>query len=185
MRIHSELETILDHLLDTEELQDFVSQLRSGNIAIDPTDPLIAEEGEIDEEKTRNLAAVIKTLKLSERVKLAIFGNQTARGLLIRDSYRQIPLLVLQNGKLTESEVAEFAKNPNLDEQIFRNIAQSSNWMKSPAVKFNLVSNPKTPVDVSLKWIKYLQGRELKVLSRSKSIPQIIATQAKKLMDKE
>ena len=129
------------------------------------------------------LSKLVHDMTIPQKIKLALFGNQTARALLIRDTNRQIPMFVLQNGRLNESEIFDFARNTNLTDQVLRAISSNSEWMKNYATRVAIVSNPKTPIDASLKWIKYLQPADLRRLSKSKNIPQTIATQCRKLSE--
>ncbi len=170
VRIRAELELIMsgnDDIVLPDEL----------------TDP-IDEEIDIDEEEEGTLAAQIREMSIPHKVKLALTGNKLARGLLIRDNNWMVASFVLENGQLTEGEVQEFAKNANLDQLVFRAIASRADWMRSYATKASLVSNPKTPVDVSIKWLKHLKDKDLRNLSKSKGVPQVITTQSRKLVEK-
>ncbi len=130
-----------------------------------------------------SLAFQIREMTIPMRIKLAMFGNKEARALLIRDANRQVPLFVLENPRLSQDEVVEFSRNSNLDHSVFRAISQNGQWMKSPAIKMNLVSNLRVPIDVSVRWFRYLQDKDLKFLARSKNIPGVVATQARKLLE--
>ncbi|MCC6953044.1 MAG: hypothetical protein IT290_02885 [Deltaproteobacteria bacterium] len=135
-------------------------------------------------ESEEQLYKIINDLSIPQKIKLALFGNMSARGLLIRESKnRQIPLFVLQNSRLTDNEIQEFSRNTNLSDQVLREIASNSDWMKNYAVRFNIVSNPKSPIDSSLKWVKYLNMQDLRKLMKSKNIPQVVASQCRKLVD--
>ena len=141
---------------------------------------LIEERGEVGEQ----ILADIKKLTVPQRIKLAIFGNRGVRGQLIRDSNRMVQICVLNNPRLAEEELAEYARNTQIDETVIRKIANTPTWMKIYAVKFALVSNPKTPVDISIKLLKLLQNKDIQRLSKSKNVPQVLATHALKLLEK-
>ncbi len=125
----------------------------------------------------------IGKMSVPEKVKVALLGNSTCRLLLIRDPNRMVQLIVLQNPRLTPGEVEEFSKNSNLSDAVLRAIADNKNHVKSYTVKVHLVSNPKTPIDVSLKWLPHLRVGELRKLAKSKSVPQVIATAARKRVE--
>ena len=130
--------------------------------------------------------ASIDKLTIPQKVKLALFGNHTARMYLIRDnSSRQIPLFVLKNPRITDGEILEFAKNANLDGSVHRSIAANSQWMRTYAMKVAICFNPKVPVDLTLKWIKFLQDKDMKRLSQSKNIAQVVATHCRRLLDQK
>lgn len=143
----------------------------------------IDDDEEIDEEMAQTLAAQVREMTIPEKVKLAMLGNKVARNILIRDVNWMVAGFVLENPKITENEIFEFAKNTNLDDNVFRSISNRPQWVKSYSVKAALVANPKTPVDVSVKWIKHLKDRDLRQLGKSKNIPQVIATQCRKLLE--
>jgi hypothetical protein len=179
----------LDKLYDTLLAEETDDSVRSSIAAVRAVKdninlPVELINEDISEAKEAPLHAQIKEMGIPQKIKLALLGNQMARGLLIRETNKQIPLFVLQNPRLTENEVYEFARNANLNEQVFRTIAGNAQWMKSPSVKYAIVSNPKTPMDVSIKWVKYLQVKELRNLAKSKNIPQVVVTQSRKLLEK-
>lgn len=130
-----------------------------------------------------NLASKVRDMSIPEKIKLAIHGNQSARALLIRDNNKQIPQFVLGNAKITEGEILEFAKNNNLDEMVLRTIANNATWTRNYSIKLALICNPKTPIGISLRWLKLLQDKDLRLLSKSKNIPQVIPTQCRKLLE--
>ena len=122
-------------------------------------------------------------MKLGQKIKTAMLGNMGARAMLIRENSRQIRQAVMKNPRLTENEVYEFAKNSNLDKQVFQMIGNDNTWMKSYAIQVAIVSNPKTPMEISIRWIKYLKDKELRDLSKSRNIPSALATQVRKLLE--
>lgn len=132
------------------------------------------------DESAKDIRAQIAEMTMPQKIKLALFGNSICRGLLILDTNRMIQQFVLKNPKLQQSEVEAFAKNPQLSEWVLRSIADSKTWMKSPSLKYTIVTNPKTPGDVSLKWLRYLNEPDLRRISKSKNLPQLIAVTAKK-----
>jgi len=146
------LEKMFDQALagsDNEEDRAAIGALASGTDGIDLPDSLMNDSEEAVDET--NLQKYISELGIPGKIKLAVFGNKNARALLIRDSNRQVALFVLQNNRLRESEVVDYAKNTNLDEQIHRAIARNPSWTKSYGIKLALVSNPKAPTDVAMK----------------------------------
>ena len=124
----------------------------------------------------------IAEAELPEKVKLAMFGTAVARGLLIRDANKLVQQAVLKNPKLTPQEIESFAKSPNVSEQVLRLIADSRVHMKSSEVKLAIVKNPKTPVDIALKWLRYLQKPDIKDISRSRNVSNVVSTSAKRLL---
>ncbi len=146
----------------------------------------VVQSGEAPEKPGEDsLLKQIKEMTIPQKIKLALFGNQTARTILLRDSNRIIPMFVLDNPKITDNEIVEISKNNQLDEQILRSIGNNLQWMKSYQIKFNLVCNAKTPLDISLRWLKFIKDKDLRQLARSKSVPQVIASQARKMVEQK
>lgn len=128
----------------------------------------------------RDIRSQLADMTIPQKIKLALFGNAICRGLLILDSSKMIQQFVLKNPKLGMNEVEAISKNTNVSESVLRTIADSRVWMKTYAVKLNIVMNPKTPGDVSLKWLRYVQEADLRRIAKSKNLPSIITTTAKK-----
>lgn len=134
----------------------------------------------LTDEGSTNIRNQIAEMTMPEKIKLALFGNSICRGLLILDTNRMIQQFVLKNPKLGASEVETFAKNPQISEAVLRSIADSKTWMKSASLKYIIVTNPKTPGDIALRWMRYLNVADLRKISKSKNLPQLIAVTAKK-----
>src|SRR5260370_9269933 len=86
----------------------------------------------------------------AQRVEYAIKGDSDARRTLIRDPNKVVQRAVLQSPRLTDQEVEAFAAMSSLTDEILRLIAGNRNFRKNYTVVRNLLTNPKTPPDVSL-----------------------------------
>ena len=180
---NSELAQLFELAQNSEEAAAHADELKtiaSGADAIVLPAELVKDGPDTGEESA---AAMISALRIPEKIKLALYGNKVARGTLIKDRYRQIPLFVLQNPRLTESEVLEFAKNTGLEQVVLRAIAAAPTWIKSYAIKLAIVSNPKVPIDASIRFVPHLLDKDLRRLAKSKNIPQAIAVQCRKLAE--
>ena len=186
---------------DAEDERDFFEQLRaSGEISEEeigelqrqtsaaPTkssagvaqrNRMLMEDG-LESAGTLDLRVQLTSLSLAERLKFAMLGNATCRSLLISDGNKLIQMAVLKNPKLQKSEIDEFSKNRNLSGTVLRAISESKSWIKDYTIKLNLVTNPKTPLDIGLRWLRHLRKTDLKKVSLSREIPQLIAVTAKK-----
>lgn len=181
---------VLDELFESSfgftgntELVVTLKQIVRGEDSIVVPEELLGEDLEDAEEGS--IFNLIKEMSVPQKIKLALFGNKIARSILLRDSLRQIPLFVLQNNRITESEILEIAANVNIDEQVLRSVANNGSWMKSYAMKLAIVSNPKVPVDVSLRWLKFLVVKDLRKLARSKNVPSVVSSQCRRILDRK
>lgn len=141
---------------------------------------LLVEGGGMDNERTQDLRTMLQDMKIPEKIKLALLGNGLCRSLLILDPNKMIQTMVLRNPKLGITEVETFSKNPQISDFAIRSIADRKEWMKEYSIKVNIVTNPGSPPDLSLKWLRYLNQPELKRIARSKNVPQLISSTAKK-----
>ena len=123
----------------------------------------------------------LQTMTVPERIKLALRGNREARFLLLRDPNRLIRRFVLQNPRVGDEEIIAIAKNRSADDELLRIIAGSREWTKNYQVKLALVTNPKTPLVLALRFVAALHERDVRALAKSKIVPSTIAAQAKRL----
>lgn len=139
---------------------------------------------ELSDAEHDNMGQSIMKMDISAKIKAAMMGNKEARNILIKDSNKIVAAAVLSSPKLTDSEIDDISKSKSVAEDIIRQIANSPEWTRSYNVKINLVNNPKTPVGTSMKFLNYLQKRDLQNIARSKNVPGPVTTAAKKLMKK-
>ncbi len=145
----------------------------------------LVEEGENTEVKRESLLSKIKLLSVAQRIKLGAMGNRETRRALISSSNKVIACSVLDNPKLTEHEVCDYAKNKNLNEEVVRRIATNKEWIKNYHVKSALVKNPKTPLSLSLRYLPTLNFKDLINISKTRGTHSVITTTAKKLVAKK
>jgi hypothetical protein len=140
-----------------------------------------AAEAEADPRKRETLLQQIAKMSVAQRVQFAIKGGAEARRTLIRDANKVVQRAVLQSPRLTDQEVEAFASMANLTDEILRLIAGNRAFRKNYVVVRNLLNNPKTPLDVSLKLLPMIMGPDLKRLTMNKNIPETLRTTAFKL----
>lgn len=147
---------------------------------------LLASEGEIeDEELESSLFAAVQKMSVMQKIKLARIGGKEARALLIKDRNRIVASSVLASPKLTETEVVAFAQSRSVGDELLRVIANNREWTKSYQIKLALTSNPKTPQPQAIKFLNYLQERDLRNLMKSKDVPSNISTHARRILTKK
>jgi len=140
-----------------------------------------AKQVPAQEEKKLTLLQKIAKMNVADRVKAAFSGSREERAILIRDMTKVVQNAVLASPKLSDPEVETFASAKNLHENVFREITRNRRFIKNYSVQRNLVSNPKTPLDISLSLIKNLMVYDLKSLQRNKNVSETIRKLAQKL----
>lgn len=123
----------------------------------------------------------IARLNVKQRVQLAIKGNREARNILKRDSNKAVIAGVLNNPRITESEVEAISNMKSVPEEGLRLIGINRVWTRSYPIIHNLVRNPRTPVAVSLPLISRLFPKDLKALVGNRNAPEVIRKTAQRL----
>ncbi len=128
-----------------------------------------------------NTLQKVRRLDVKGRIQLALKGNKEERSILIRDGTKVVALAVLDAPKLSDGEVEKFALQKNVLEAVLRQIPLKRRFMKNYIVIRNLVSNPRTPLDLALGLMKHLQVLDLKNLSANKEVSETVRKLAMKM----
>jgi hypothetical protein len=128
-----------------------------------------------------NTMQKINRLDVKGRIQLAMKGNKEERSLLIRDGTKVVALAVLDAPKISDGEVEKFALQKNVLEAVLRQIPLKRRFMKNYIVVRNLVSNPRTPLDLGLGLMKHIQTQDLKNISANKEISETVRKMAMKM----
>ena len=138
----------------------------------------------VSEEKWENIYEKLMGLNTQQKIRLAHVANLPIRMLLIQSPIKVISLAVLKNPKLTESEVFRYSQQKNLVEDILLGIARDPKWIKNYPIKLAIVSNPKTPLSVSVSFLSHLHDNDLKALSRDKNVSTVLSRAAHQMLIK-
>ena len=137
-------------------------------------------DGELTEEGIQSLEKKIREMSIGHRIKLAYKGNREARSILVRDANKTVAVAVVKSGRMTDTEVAAYAGNRNLCDDVIREIARSKEFTRKYPVQVALVTNPKTPVNVAMGFLSTLHKKDLQSLSRNRNVSSVISTAARK-----
>jgi hypothetical protein len=105
--------------------------------------------------------------------------------MLLRDPNKLVQLAVIQSPRMTEGEIGKVAQNRTSPNEVLQYIYNNRRLMKNYMVKVNIISNPKVPVGVAMRFLSGLRMAEVKALAKNKNVSQGLATAAKKLMEKK
>lgn len=130
-----------------------------------------------------NIYKIVKDMTMGQKIKLALSGNKSARELLVKDSNKIISIAVLKNPRITEDEVLKVANTKGTPEDLLRQIARNREWVKSYSIKMGMISNPKTPLAISIKLMDSLFENDLQKIAKSKNIPSVLASTARRKLD--
>ncbi|MEE9606856.1 MAG: hypothetical protein V3U03_03895 [Myxococcota bacterium] len=143
------------------------------------------EPSEEDEARSKSLYAIIQKMTVFQKIKLARLGNREARGLLVRDRNKIIAVAAVSSPKVTETEIVAFAQSRSVSDDILRIISRNRDWTRNYQVKFALATNPKSPQATAMKFVNYLQERDLYQIMRSRDVPGAVSAHARRILMKK
>lgn len=168
-----------------EELLDLAQEILDGRDAIVLEEELTEEPAKEQREAKvlqKNLQARIQAMKVGEKLKLALKGHRDARTILMRDGTFIVKKFVMMNPRISEDEVAIIAKNRHVERELIDIIVRRKEWMANYQVRLALVTNPKTPVAVALRYLSTLMARDVRQLAKSKNVPAAVNSAAKRMV---
>ncbi|MBN1879613.1 hypothetical protein JW823_05840 [bacterium] len=140
-------------------------------------------EEEDKEEKITDTRIRMMKMSAADKLLLAKLGTKQERAILVTDPNKKVAVAVVEGPKMSEFEIQLIASNRQVYEEVLRAIAQHRKWGRSPSVRRELVLNPKTPLDVTVRMLNSLNDFILKDVVKSKEIPSALALQARRVLD--
>ncbi len=165
-----------EHGFESDEIE-FAPELTDDNET--PLSSKEKDETTGEEEKKGDLWSQVTRMKVSQKIKLAFFGNAMVRAILVRDSNKMVATCVMKNPRISDKEVVTFAKSRNVCNDVLREICRNKEWVKKYPVKLALVNNPKTPPAVAVRLVNQLMLHDIKMLARNKNVSSVVQTTAK------
>jgi len=150
-------------------------------VAANATLPEEMEEVPEDEEDL-NISQRIQRMNIGQKIKTAMKGNKEARTILIKDTNRDVYMAVLKNPGLKENEIEMLTKNTGTNVEILRAIANNREWVANRNILNGLVMNPKTPVNLSIRFLSRLGRKDIEFIAKSRSLPVALRNNAKRMI---
>ncbi|MEW6003405.1 MAG: hypothetical protein AB1638_12280 [Nitrospirota bacterium] len=161
-----------------EEVRELAAQ--GLNISLKPL--TISESPRRQSESPQNLLQRVQRLSVAEKIRLALRCNKEVRSALIKDPNKEVVLTVLENPKITETEIEMIATIRSIPEEALRKIAKKREWIKNYAIVFALVKNPKTPAGIAIGFLNGLKTKDLSILENNKNVAEAVRIMAKKIL---
>jgi hypothetical protein len=140
----------------------------------------------LDEEALKsNLYGALQKMTVMQKIKLARLGGTEARGLLVRDRNKIVATAAITSPRITDNEVLSYAKSRSVCDEVLRLISMSRDWTRNYQLKIALATNPKTPQATALKFLNYLQDRDLKAVMKSRDVPSAVSVHARRILQKK
>lgn len=174
---------ILALLLENPDTPDEVLQFVSGILRVPAKKKTeIVRARQTSEERSESILQRVQKLSVAERIHLALKGGKEVRTILLRDPNKEVSLTVLENPKITETEVELIARSRSISDEALRKITKKREWMKNYSITLALVTNPKTPPGIAIPLVSDLKTRDLSLLEKNKNVTEGIRATAKKLL---
>ncbi|MDH4162719.1 MAG: hypothetical protein OEW15_08515 [Nitrospirota bacterium] len=167
-------------LTASDEIKNFIAGTRVMDVVTDEAPGQAAADA--GKKKKLNVTQMVNRMTTPQKIKLAISGGKEARGLLIRESNKQISQAVLANPQIKDNEIEFFAKSTNLSEDVLRKIGMNSEWTKKASIAHALVHNPRCPVGIAVGFVPRMGDKDLAMLEKSKSVSNAVRTAARALL---
>ena len=176
-------------LTASDEIKGFISGTRVLDLVVYdetaaaaiPGQPEAAPQGKGAGKKKFNVMQAVQKMTSPQKIKLGLSGGKEARGLLIRDSNKQVSAAVLENPRITDGEIEFFSKSTNLSEDIMRKIGTNSEWTKKYNVAHSLVNNPKCPPGIAVGFVIRMTEKDLAMLEKSRNVSEAVRSAARRL----
>ncbi|MFV2082188.1 MAG: hypothetical protein ACC669_10005 [bacterium] len=124
----------------------------------------------------------IRSLRVGEKIKMALKGDKETRTILLKDTNREVYMAVLENPGIKDSELELLAKNTGTNSEILRVVGRNREWTSNRNLVKSLIFNSKTPVDVSIRFLSRLSLKELELIDKGRSLPSALRANAKRLI---
>jgi len=140
----------------------------------------LTEDHAVDENVRSSLQSYISRLTVPQKVEMTSKGNREVRLILSRDPSSVVARALVISPRISETDVIAYAGSALTNEDVLRGIAENREWSKSLRVKVLLVSNPRTPPAVALRFLGHLSVSDLGILARNRNVSMIIRREAKR-----
>jgi len=130
-------------------------------------------------EKAVPLFKLIADANITQKIRLAQTGNSTVILFLVRDNNRLVSEAAAKSPRMTENDAARIASSRAVSDDVLRIIGNNREFTRSYQVKLNLVSNPRTPITFTTRFMPHLRQNDVKGLARSKQVPAVVQKLAK------
>lgn len=128
------------------------------------------------------LVSRMPQITLGERLTMAKGGGRGVVKVLKAEQDEIVLRALLQNPKLTSSDVVHLIESGRTPPSLLEDIGTSARWKVEYAVRFALARNPRTSRAIALGIVSSLLKRDLKELVRSESVPKVVRLAAERVL---
>jgi hypothetical protein len=171
------LQLLLDSIHTPNDVKDQIA--RTLRVPVKRDEKLKVKQ---QEEKELTILQRVQKLSISEKILIALRGGREIRNILFRDPNKEVALTVLENPKITETEVELIARSRSIPDEALRKITKKREWMKNYSIRSALVTNPKTPTSLAIQLVSDMKTKDLVMLEKNKNVAEGVRVTAKRLL---
>ena len=171
------LQLLLDSIHTPNDVKDQIARTLRVPVKRDEK-PKVKQQ----EEKELTILQRVQKLSISEKILIALRGGREIRNILFRDPNKEVALTVLENPKITETEVELIARSRSISDEALRKITKKREWMKNYSIRSALVTNPKTPTSLAIQLVSDMKTKDLVMLEKNKNVAEGVRVTAKRLL---
>jgi hypothetical protein len=101
----------------------------------------------------------------AERIALALEGPREVRSFLIGDQNEDVAQAVLRNPRLTLTEIKAICEMKHVSREVLRSVGSHPDWSKLDVVRYHLLFNPNTPLELAVGFVSVLKSMRLRLLA--------------------
>jgi hypothetical protein len=142
----------------------------------------LMEDDPDNAKKRETINQQLAKMNTSKKIALAMKGNKEVRTILIRETNKLVAEAVIKSPRITPQEIVAAANSRSVNDVVVRYIANSREMSRPYAVKLALINNPKSPIQISSRFLSLLRDNDLRGVAKSKSVPAAIQQMALKMV---
>jgi hypothetical protein len=124
----------------------------------------------------------VKNATVQEKVHMAKHGTKSERAAILRDNNKLLHQYVIRNPNIQLDEVIGIARMPTISVDVLKSIAEKREWYQRPELASALVRNPRTPVPIAVKVLRYVGRNDLRQIAKGTNVRSAISSAARKLL---
>jgi len=116
----------------------------------------------------------------AQKIQEALHGDKNQRMAILREQNRLLISYVLKNPQIGMEEVMFVAKNPTSSPDLLTFIGNKREWSERADIAIALVRNPKTPIQLAIKLLDFINPNELRNIAKLGNVRDQISSAARK-----
>ncbi len=121
-------------------------------------------------------------LALGERIALARIASRPIVAELRKDGRERVFRSLLENPRLTEGDLMPLVVGSSGHPVTLGLLARDRRWGSRPTIRYGLVRNPKTPVDLAIHMVASLSKADLRTLTKDPRVKEPIRKRCRVLL---